>query len=339
MIFYNMIDVIEKFNLYLLTEKRASTNTVQAYKRDLKQFHEFCKRYRCDPSTITVELLKIFFKEMYDNGLSSSTRARKISAIKSFMIYTVGDEHEIIEHLEQPKLEKKLPIYLSETEMKKFMHVAGRQKGIHALRNKLIIYLLYATGMRVSELTSLKLKNMDMQSRMIVVDGKGGKQRMIPLINNLIPFIKEYQKKYHGQFNENNKCNEWLFPVRHHGNVAPMTRQNVMVVVKNIFKKTNILKNISPHSLRHTFATHMINRGANLRYLQLLLGHDHVTSTELYTHLNLKNIKKIYNKKHPRAYIWLLIFITPYEHQFPINLQITTNMVTNIAEKKIRLYQ
>lgn len=308
-----MSDIIGKFNLYLITEKCVSTNTLLAYTRDLDQFMEFCKKYHCDPSTITVELIKVFFKEMFDRGLSTASRARKISVIKSFMIYSF-EEHAIIPHLVPPTIEKRLPSYLSEKEMKLFMKTAAKARGIYALRNKLILYLLYATGMRVSELTSLKMSNIDLKNRLVKVDGKGSKQRLLPLIESIIPLMHDYYKKYHSQFNCNKKPNMWLFPIKYHGKTAPITRQNVMVVIKNLFKRTGIQKNISPHSIRHTFATHMINRGSNIRLLQLLLGHEHITTTEIYTHVDMSKTRKIYNKKHPRAWIVLILFINNSDH-------------------------
>lgn len=292
-----MKELIGRYNLYLLIERRFATNTVLAYVRDVDQFALFCQQTNTQIEDLSIYDIKAFLKMLYEKGLSASTRARKIEALRNFLHYAIPEQAETLcNQIVIPKKEERLPCLLSEQEIKSlFVHVE-RDKTIHARRNKLLIYLLYATGMRVTELITIKVKNIDWSNRCLLISGKGNKERSIPIPKAIMPLLKTYIKTYHRKFNS-----EYLFPVLFHGRLNHMTRQSVRVILKKLWKKTGIDKIVSPHQLRHSYATHMLQNGANIRHLQLLLGHESITSTQIYTHVDTSFLRATYEKRHPRA--------------------------------------
>jgi len=286
-----MNNLIANFNLYLLTEKRASTNTVLAYIRDIDQFSLFLDKHKLTVPAVGLKELRLFIESLYH--LKAASRARKISSLKVFYSYLElhHDMVNVAQQLVMPMVEERLPHYLSEEEVGKLLMHANQEP---TLRNQLLIALLYATGGRITEVITIKVNNICIDSRMITLKGKRAKERVVPIPKSVIKLIKQYIRKEH-------ISSPYLFSVQRDERINHMHRETASQILRNIWKKTGIKKKIWPHQLRHSYATHMLKRGANLRQLQTLLGHERLASVEIYTHLDTDHIRKEYDKKHPRA--------------------------------------
>lgn len=296
--------VLIKFEAYLLTEKRVAHNTFAAYKRDIEQFEQFLhsKNKEFDQS-LSPEDIKDFLQELHNEQLHASSIARKISALKTLFQYV----HQHLswpnhaEHIIFPKIEKRLPKYLSEQEIEQLFIAAENDRSDAGIRNKVMLYLLYVSGMRISELTKLKRSNIHFDTGFIAITGKGGKGRMIPLPQGMLVALKEYMQTVHSAFVAKGRQTDYLFPIIYAGKIKPISRQALWGILNDLWEKTGIKKNISPHQLRHSFATHMLKNGANLRSLQLLLGHENLSTVQIYTHVEKSYARNIYDKKHPRS--------------------------------------
>lgn len=284
-----------KFEAYLLTEKRVSTNTFTAYKQDITQFVNFLNKEFIVIEQIKKNDLKNFLSYLYNLKLSSRSVARKISSLKIFFFYlhqqfgwkNLGEELYI------PKIEKKLPQYLTESEIQLLLTTAEQDQTAIGRRNSVMLYLLYVSGMRISELIMLKTSALHFDTGLITVCGKGGKQRMVPIPSFVMAMIKTYLNTL--------PITNYLFPVIYGKKIKPISRQAFWVVLKTLCKKTGIKKAISPHQLRHSLATHLLKKGADLRSLQLLLGHENISTVEIYTHIEVSHLRETYDKKHPRS--------------------------------------
>ena len=184
--------------------------------------------------------------------------------------------------------------------MEQLLKAAEADSSSHAHRNKVMLYLLYVTGLRITELTTLTLSAIQWDTGFLHIAGKGGKQRMIPLPLPMKELLQGYVQKLQHQMTAENKS-DYLFPVRYACTIRPITRQAFWNILKKIWKKTGNAKSISPHQLRHSLATHLLKRGADLRSLQLLLGHENVSTVQIYTHVETSHLRMVYNKKHPRS--------------------------------------
>lgn len=299
-----MIDKAKtKFETYLLTEKCVSPHTFAAYKNDIDQFHAFLKDKSITLEEATVADLKLFLSWLSDKGLSPRTRSRKISSLKLFYTY-IHKEFGIANRAQDltfPKLEKRLPSYLSEEEVDALLSVVDTANSQQGLRNKTMLYLLYVTGMRISEMISLEVSDIHFDTALLSVIGKGDKGRMIPLPDFILKIIKEYLNTVHTSFVEKHKNVPYLFPVIYGKKIKPISRQAFWMILKQLWAKTGIKKSIFPHKLRHSFATHMLKEGADLRSLQLLLGHENVSTVQIYTHVETSYLRLVYDKKHPRS--------------------------------------
>lgn len=298
----NTRDLLTKFEAYLLTEKRVSQNTYLSYKNDLKQFEQFLTLKKFDLNTITTENLKDFLTYLHRKNVSARSIARKIAALKGLFIFTTRyDIENVATHLIVPKIKHSLPEYLSEDEMEQLFDAAQKDNSHKGNRNVIMLYVMYVTGMRVSELIQLRISHIQFDKGVVQVDGKGGKQRMIPLPLSILDMIKTYIKKDHALFAQKHGNTEYLFPIVYGKTIKHISRQAFWTLLKGIWKRANIKRPISPHKLRHSFATHMLKKGANLRSLQLLLGHENVSTVQVYTHVETSFLRKIYDKKHPRS--------------------------------------
>lgn len=248
----------------------------------------------------TPEELKAFLAHVKNQGLSASSMARKISTLKVFFAF-LHEKHNIpnqAEGLIFPKVEKRLPTYLTEQEVQQLLKAADADHSSHGLRNRALLYLLYSTGMRISELTQTKISDLHFDSHTIKVHGKGGKERLIPVPAPVMTLLQEYV-----QYLQNNRStgSDYLFATRYGGKVKPITRQACWIILKRLWKTTGNTKSISPHQLRHSLATHLLKKGADLRSLQTLLGHENVATVQIYTHVDTNHLRDIYDKKHPRS--------------------------------------
>ena len=293
---------IEQFFTYLLTEKRVSPNTFSAYKTDILQLENFITNCKKNIEAITINDLKQFLHYLKNESIGARSLARKISSLKLFFSYISqnGEIDDLGKQLVFPKVEQKLPIYLSEQEIETFLRVADSDQSQLGFRNKIMLSLLYVTGLRISELTRVTVNAIQWDAGLLQVEGKGGKQRMIPLPLPMLELLKEYVEKKNTD-TKNKKTSSYLFSVYYAQTVRPITRQAVWGIIKQLWKKTGITKSISPHHLRHSLATHLLKRGADLRSLQLLLGHENLATVQIYTHVETSHLRTIYDKKHPRS--------------------------------------
>jgi len=302
-----MSSILVKFEAYLLTEKRVAPNTFSAYKRDIHQFEDFVKhKQKITLKKVTRKHLKKFLHHLKAEGLAARTLSRKISALKTLFSY-LNRYHgweNVAAELIFPKLEKKLPRYLQEQEIEKLFEVADRDSSPSGMRNKVMLYLMYVSGMRVSELIKITVGQIQFDSNFITVRGKGGKDRMIPIPEPVMEMLKEYIETVLQKLMDRGgkrRKGDYLFPVTYAGKVKPISRQAFWSILKGLWKKTGSTKSVSPHQLRHSLATHMLKNGVDLRSLQLILGHENLSTVQIYTHLETGYLRNVYDKKHPRS--------------------------------------
>jgi len=294
-----MKNLIEQFLNYLSIEKGVSFNTKLSYKTDLEQFVDFieAKGIR-DIKNVTYEIILEFIFHLRRIGVKPRSLARKITSIRMFFKYLVIDR--IIEKnpallLETPKLDKNLPKYLTIEEIDNLISAINLSKP-EEYRNKAIIELIYSAGLRVSELINLKLSDINLSEGFIKISGKGEKERIVPIGRQAINLLREYIEKARLHFDKKNI--DYLF-LNFRG--EKLTRVSIWKIIKFYSIKAGIKKDISPHTLRHTFATHLLNNGSDLRTVQELLGHSSISTTQIYTHLNYEKIKKFHSQFHPRG--------------------------------------
>ncbi|MHB1693463.1 MAG: tyrosine-type recombinase/integrase [bacterium] len=304
----NQPDYIEDFKNYLKLDKNYSINTVIAYSSDVKELFVYLRNILKINSVSEIAEIDIrgFLSKEYDK-IKKTSLARKIESIKSYFNF-LEKRHIISQNpvflLELPKIEKKLPFFLTINEaeflLNNYYFLSSQKKGkkyeFEILRNDLILEFLYGSGLRVSEIISVKYKDIELKEGYVKVLGKGSKERIIPLTFQTIDKIKKW-KDYIAKTDLNFK-NEFLI-VNRKGN--HLTRRTVHRVVHESMIITGQYKNISPHSLRHSFATHLLDNGADLRSIQDMLGHSNLSTTEKYTHLSLKKLLDVYKQAHPHS--------------------------------------
>jgi len=297
--------ILTKFYTYLLTEKCVSANTFSAYKRDIDQCLAYLNQHNKALDKLTIEDIKDYLRYLKETlSLSSRSITRKISALKVLFSYM----HErlelpnLAEDLTFPKLDKKLPNYLSEQEVRQLLVATQNDTSDLGIRNKILIYLLYVSGMRISELIQLQLSHLHFDTGFIDVLGKGGKMRMVPVPQAIFGLLKVYIESVHSKFtNSGARSTDYLFPILYAGKIKAITRQAVWGILKTLCKKSGIERSIFPHQLRHSLATHMLKNGADLRSLQILLGHENLATVQIYTHVETSYLRTVYDKKHPRS--------------------------------------
>ncbi|GMU19599.1 MAG: tyrosine recombinase XerC [Candidatus Babeliales bacterium] len=297
-----MKEQIEQFFTYLLTEKRVSRNTFSAYRTDILQFAQFLEKKQISFVDCSLKELKEFLHILKNENISATSMARKISTLKQFYHFANQrwNSDNLAEQLTFPKIEKKLPHYLSEQDVEKLLAGSQQDTSPIGVRNRVMLYLLYVTGLRITELTQLLTSSILWDSGFLKVEGKGGKQRMVPLPEAMRISLKEYLEKYHSTLSHSRKT-DYLFPILYAGTLRPITRQAFWGILKQLCAKAGLPKSISPHQLRHSLATHLLKRGADLRSLQMLLGHENLSTVQIYTHVETSHLRKIYDKKHPRS--------------------------------------
>jgi tyrosine recombinase XerC len=273
--------------------KNSSKHTLRAYKRDLLDFYEYLKRNNLNYIDISRNSLRGFLIELKEKGLEKRSISRKISSIRSFYRFLMKEgiiEKNPLTTLELPKVDKKLPTFLTEEEVIKLIN-SPNDKNLIGYRDKLILTFLYSTGMRVSEIVSLKVSQLDLDKGEVIITGKGKKDRIVFLTDEIKDMIKIYLDK-------RRKKSNVLFLNR---NGKPLTDKGIRLLVEKYAKKVVPYKKVTPHTLRHTFATHLLTNGADLRVVQELLGHTKLSTTQIYTHLTKENLKKIYDNFHPHS--------------------------------------
>ena len=289
-------DLIVEFLRYLLIDKGYSENTIESYKRDLDKFLEYNKNTSID--NISNEDLKRYIKYLNDNGLNEKSIARNISSLKSFYKFLVISKYissNTSDSLYLPKIKKSLPSTLTEEEVFSLLNIELVDN--FSYRNKAMLELLYASGLRVSELVNLKLQDVDFSQDIIRTFGKGSKERIIPIGDYAKEYLEKYIYEYRGSMLKR-ETSEYIF-LNNHG--KQMTRQGFFKIIKKIAKEKGINKELSPHTLRHSFASHLLKYGADLRTIQELLGHSDISTTQIYTHITNEELKQNYQDFHPHG--------------------------------------
>jgi integrase/recombinase XerD len=289
--------LIDQFiDFYWLTTG-ASQNTLSAYRSDLKIFSKWLKEISF--KNINKKLVQDYFSFRRQSNLSAASQSRILTCLHSFFQYLIDNQiinHDPTDQLNYPKLNKKLPVFLNIQEVEKLMDTPDI-KSIFGQRDRAMLELLYSCGLRVSELINLSFHNINLKDEFVRVHGKGNKERMLPLGEIAIDYLEEYEKKSRSALLKNGQCDSYFLSNRG----SAMSRQNFFYIVKNYASLAGIEKPISPHSLRHAFATHLVQKGADLRSVQLMLGHSDISSTQLYTHIQNAQLKIQHQKHHPRG--------------------------------------
>ncbi|OPL09321.1 MAG: recombinase XerD [Firmicutes bacterium ML8_F2] len=291
---------LESYTNYLVVEKGLSANTLESYKRDLVKFIDFMKINNIiKPEEVNRDALNLFIMELRKKGRATSTISRCMASIRSFFNFLLNEgviDYNPALDLESPRIEKKLPRVLTTKEVDLLLcqPKPGEQ---HALRDRAMLELLYASGIRVSELIDLNLSDFNPEVGYLRCRGKGMKERIVPIGSIAINHVNEYLNNCRNKLLRKN--GEVALFVNHHG--ARLTRQGFWKILKKYARKSNINGEITPHTLRHSFATHLIENGADLRSVQEMLGHSDISTTQIYTQITRRKIREVYDKSHPRA--------------------------------------
>lgn len=294
-----MNKLVEEFLNYLSIERGLAENTISSYRRDLNKYIEYLEQNNISSFSKTKRSnITNFMYHLKDKGLNSNSISRALVAIKVLYRFLVNERYlkdDITSVINSPKLWRRLPEVLSKEEVDRLL-ASPNLKTRFGIRDKAAMELMYATGMRVSELTNLKLNDLNLDMSFVKCTGKGQKERIIPFGTYAVRALVRYIEKARPGFlkQEDRPC---LFLTRLG---KKMSRQTFWRTIKTYTKKSKILKDIAPHTLRHSFATHLLERGADLRTVQEMLGHSDISTTQIYTHINKERLKQIHRKYHPR---------------------------------------
>ena len=290
-------ELIDQFIDYYWLSTGASKNTLAAYRSDLKIFN----KWLAGKSFISVNSKHIqdYFSDRQKNNISSSSQARILTCLHSFYQYLSANQlikKDPTEQLSQPKLEKKLPVFLNIQEVEKLLE-APSSSSLFGQRDRAMLELLYSCGLRVSELINLSYHNINLKEEFIRIHGKGNKERVLPMGEVAIDYLMKYETNARPMLLKNGQSDSYFLSNRG----SAMSRQNFFYIIKAYANQVGIEKPLSPHSLRHAFATHLVQKGADLRSVQLMLGHSDISSTQLYTHIQNAQLKAQHAKHHPRG--------------------------------------
>jgi integrase/recombinase XerD len=296
------LSAIKGFQAYLKLEKSLSANSIEAYTRDVQRLYEYTEiqNPKINPDKIVLKDLRLFITWVNELGMIPSTQARILSGIKAFYKYMLMEDIIKIdpsELLESPKITRKLPDTLSYEDINKLIDAIDLSKSDGA-RNKAIMETLYGCGLRVSELTQLKLSNLYLDIEFIKVFGKGSKERLVPIGGPAVKALNIWieQVRVHNAIKKGEE--DYVFLNRRG---SRLSRVYIFMLIKDLALKTGLKKTISPHTFRHSFATHLVEGGADLRAVQEMLGHESITTTEIYTHLDREYLKGTISQFHPRS--------------------------------------
>ena len=292
--------LLDQFLNYLAIEKGLSLNTLESYSRDLNKYLDFLsgKAIKDIGDTSDVTIIS-FIASLKKQGLSNRSIARNITSLKMFYKFLSENKHiscNPAANIETPRGETKLPKILSMEEVDLLLEKPNRKTPL-GLRDAAFLQLLYATGLRVSELVSLPLNNINLEAWYLIAYGKGSKERLVPIGETAQIFIREYLEHSRPKI-LGNRQSSYLFITRRG---KPLTRQAFWKLIKKYTLLAGISKNVTPHTLRHSFASHLLERGADLRSVQMMLGHVDISTTQIYTHVTTERLKKIHTQYHPRS--------------------------------------
>lgn len=290
-----MNKIIDEFLDYI-DGKGYSEHTKESYAEDLYSFAHFCGNKSL--KTIDYPFMREYLSYLYEQKYKNRTISRHISALKSFFKYAMQEgliTKNPMTLISNPKLEKKLPNYMNYQDLETILAIPNQQEPL-GLRNALILELLYSTGVRVSELVGIKLQDIDFSNERIIVLGKGNKERFVLFGDRCKELLNSYLKMSRPKLIK--QATDYLLINK---NGTPLTDRGVRLIIDNIVKESALKLKVTPHTLRHTFATHLLNEGADLRMVQELLGHASIATTGIYTHVSNEHLRKVYLDSHPRA--------------------------------------
>ncbi len=294
-----MIKELKQFLDYLELGKNSSSHTLSAYRSDIEQYLSFIESRKRKYDQADNILIRSFLAFLYNNDIKKSSAARKLAAVRSFYQYCVHRrwvKENPAKVVSTPKQGKNVPSFLSEEEMAVFLDIPASDKPLE-MRDRALLELLYATGIRVSELVGIDLSDINFEERLVRVRGKGKKERIVPFGSLAEKKLKQYLRKRF--VIHKGRIDETALFLNYRG--ERLSARSVQRIVGGYFKKSAIKRKLSPHSLRHSFASHLLSRGADLRVIQELLGHESLATTQKYTHLDLKRLLEVYKKSHPRS--------------------------------------
>ncbi len=294
-----MEKLTNSFYKYLKLERGYSENTITNFKIDINNFEIFIDKNKIDYNDLTYQDIRTYLMKLHDLKYKRNTISRKISSLRSFYKYLVS-ENIISDNpfllVSLPKKEKRLPSFLYYNELENILDIPDMKTPL-GQRNRLILELLYATGIRVGELVAIKISDIDFENRSIIITGKGSKMRKVIFGEYCDHFMNIYLSDGYVKILKNKKCDYLILNNRG----EPITERAIRYIINDVINKTSLKKHISPHTLRHTFATHMLESGADLLIVQELLGHESLSTTQIYTHVTNERLRNVYLKTHPRA--------------------------------------
>jgi len=290
---------IDDFLKYLQAEKRYAEHTIKAYKNDLNQFHVFCQDSDHEDMDLHFKTIRSWVVSLMESGYSSRSVHRKLTSLSSYCKYLIKEgqlESNPLDKVLKPKLKLRVPSFVEESKMDHLLQEFDFGENFSGSRNRLVLDLLYQTGMRRSELIGLKVGSINRAKQSLKVKGKRDKERIIPMNKELLEAVERYLEKRSEVVNPDGE--EYLILT---DKGRPSYDKMIYRIVEKYLAMVTTLDKKSPHVLRHTFATHMLNRGADLNAIKELLGHANLSATQVYTHNTYKKLKSIYNQAHPRA--------------------------------------
>jgi integrase/recombinase XerD len=293
---------ITQFKNYIKLERSLAENSIEAYLRDLKKLVEYLEiaQLKLNPSEIATQHLLDFLHYLNDLGIAETSQARMLSGVKGFFKFLILEDlltTDPSELIESPRLGRKLPDVLSFPEIEKMLAVLDLSRADGA-RNRAMLEVLYASGLRVTELISLKISNLYLDIGFLKILGKGSKERFVPVGRDAIKYLKIYLEHIRPEYPIKPKQEDFVFLNRRGSRIS---RIMVFMIIKDVANLAGIQKNVSPHTFRHSFATHLIEGGADLRAVQEMLGHESITTTEVYTHLDRDYLRQTILDFHPRS--------------------------------------
>lgn len=293
--------IIDEFIKYLKIEKNYSKYTVMNYEIDINDFINFCNEEKINIYKVNYNEVKKYLVKLYNKKYKASSISRKISSLRMFYKYLYNNklvDKNIFKYISLPKKEKRLPKYMTNTDIDEIFNIPDINTPI-GQRNRLVLELLYGTGIRVSELCNIKISDINFEEKSIRILGKGSKERIVlygvPCKEILEKYLEDGRKIL-----LNGKNNDYLIVGTNKGNRAFTTR-SIELIIDDIIKKASFNKNVTPHTLRHTFATHLLNEGCDILIVKELLGHSSLDTTGIYTHVSNERLRKVYLNSHPRA--------------------------------------
>ena len=291
---------IDEFLSYIKVERQLSANTLDAYARDLRKFSQFIESRGVErPDTISQTDVAEFMVTLHEDGLSSRSVARHLVSLRSWTKFLMRERRmqaDPVAPITSPKLWRKLPEYLTHEDVEALL-AAPNQSSAQGLRDAAMLELLYSTGLRISELILIEMNDLNLDLGYLRTHGKGSKERLVPMGRPAQTILRRYIQESRPQYSRG-LPSDFVFLSREG---EPMTRQAFWKIIKKYALSAGIRANISPHKLRHSFATHLLERGANLRAVQLMLGHADIATTQIYTHVTNDRLKEIHDDFHPRS--------------------------------------